>query len=340
RNFCQQQNIKKLFDINSGVCHQVLPETGLVYPGMVLIATDSHTTTHGAFGAFGTGVGATDLATILLTGEIWIKVPEIIKIKIKGNLNSGVMAKDIILKILGKLGQDAAVYKAIEFQGSVVEQMPVAERMVLCNMAVEMGAQTAYIQPDSKTLAFLEGRVEKDFDIPETDTDFSYQEVYNFDISNLKPVAAVPDSIDNVWEINTLNEPVKIDQVFIGTCTGGRLNDIKTAAFILEGKNIEKNVRLIIIPASREVYRKAIEKGYIQSLINSGATISNPGCGPCLGAHQGVLAPEEVCLTTSSRNFPGRMGSTEADIYSVSPATAAISALKGYSDSGGDDFSV
>ncbi|MFW5980725.1 MAG: 3-isopropylmalate dehydratase large subunit [Halanaerobiaceae bacterium] len=340
RNFCQQQNIKKLFDINSGVCHQVLPETGLVYPGMVLIATDSHTTTHGAFGAFGTGVGATDLATILLTGEIWIKVPEIIKIKIKGNLNSGVMAKDIILKILGKLGQDAAVYKAIEFQGSVVEQMPVAERMVLCNMAVEMGAQTAYIQPDSKTLAFLEGRVEKDFDIPETDTDFSYQEVYNFDISNLKPVAAVPDSIDNVWEINTLNEPVKIDQVFIGTCTGGRLNDIKTAAFILGGKNIEKNVRLIIIPASREVYRKAIEKGYIQTLINSGATISNPGCGPCLGAHQGVLAPEEVCLTTSSRNFSGRMGSTEADIYSVSPATAAISALRGYLDSGRDDFSV
>ena len=330
REFCQNQNIKKLFDINSGVCHQVLPEAGLVYPGMVLIATDSHTTTHGAFGAFGTGVGATDLATILLNGELWIKVPEIIKIEIEGELSPGVMAKDVILNILGQLGQEAAVYKAIDFQGKVVEEMSIDERMVLCNMAVEMGAQTAYIQPDQKTTDFLEERVKKEFDIPVTDDDFKYQQVYNFNISDLTPMAAVPDSIDKVRELNKIDSSIEIDQVFIGTCTGGRLNDIKTAAKILEGKEIAEKVRLVVIPASREVYNQAIEDGYIQKLIKSGATISNPGCGPCLGAHQGVLAPGEVCLTTSSRNFPGRMGSTEAEIYSVSPATAAISALNGY----------
>jgi homoaconitate hydratase family protein len=328
RIFCREQGIKNLFDINSGVCHQVLPEAGLVYPGMLLIATDSHTTTHGAFGAFGTGVGATDLATILLSGKLWLKVPEVIKITIEGKLKPTIMAKDIILYIIGKLGQDAAVYKAVEFTGEVVNDLSVDEKMVLCNMAVEMGAKTAYIQPDWKVLNFLSCRVKHNFEVMDTDSDYIYFQEYKFNITDLKPVVAKPHRIDNVDFVSNIKGE-KIDQVFIGTCTGGRLNDLAVAASILQGKKIASGVRLIVLPASREVFKKAIEKGYIQILIDSGATISAPGCGPCLGTHQGVLAPGETCLSTSSRNFPGRMGSTEARIYVGSPATAAYTALYG-----------
>ena len=328
RKFCNEQNIEKLFDINKGVCHQVMPEAGLIYPGMLLVATDSHTTTHGAFGAFGTGVGATDLATILLEGKLWFKVPEVIKINISGEIQEGVMAKDIILKILGELGQDAAVYKAVEFTGSVVENLQMAERMVLCNMSVEMGAKTSYIKPDSTTKDYIDKRVDRDYTVYETDEDFEYAEVYNFDISDLERVTAAPHDIDNVINVRDAGD-VKVDQVFIGTCTGGRVNDIKTAAEILKGKNIAKGVRLIVIPASDEVMRESMKKGYIDILMESGATISAPGCGPCLGAHQGVIAAGETCVSTSSRNFLGRMGSTEAKVYSASPATAAYSALYG-----------
>lgn len=328
REFCDEQNIDKLFDINKGVCHQVMPEAGLVYPGMLLTATDSHTTTHGAFGAFGTGVGATDLATILLEGELWFKVPEVIKINIRGSLKQGVMAKDIILHILGELGQDAAVYKAVEFAGPVVENLEMAERMVLCNMSVEMGAKTSYIKPDQTTREYIDKRVNHDYTVYETDRDFEYDEIYEFDISELEQVTAAPHSIDNVINVKDAGN-VKVDQVFIGTCTGGRVNDIKTAAEILKGKKIAKGVRLIVIPASDEVMRESMKKGYIDVLMESGATISAPGCGPCLGAHQGVIAEGETCVSTSSRNFPGRMGSTGAKIYSASPATAAYSALYG-----------
>jgi 3-isopropylmalate/(R)-2-methylmalate dehydratase large subunit len=328
REFCDEQNIEKLFDINKGVCHQVMPEAGLVYPGMLLTATDSHTTTHGSFGAFGTGVGATDLATILLEGELWFRVPEVIKINITGSLQQGVMAKDIILHILGELGQDAAVYKAVEFTGPVVENLEMAERMVLCNMSVEMGAKTSYIKPDQTTREYIDNRVDHDYTVYETDPDFEYDEIYEFDVSKLEQVTAAPHSIDNVINVKEAGD-VKIDQVFIGTCTGGRVNDIKTAAEILKGKKIAKGVRLIVIPASDEVMRESMKKGYIDSLMESGATISAPGCGPCLGAHQGVIADGETCVSTSSRNFPGRMGSTGAKIYSASPATAAYSALYG-----------
>lgn len=328
REFCREQGIKKLFDINSGVCHQVLPESGLVYPGMILVATDSHTTTHGAFGAFGTGVGATDLATILLTGELWFRVPEIIKIEIEGDLKPNVMAKDIILHIIGELGQDAAVYKAVEFTGNVVEELPIDERMVLCNMTVEMGAKTSYIQPDQKTIDFLKPRINKEFTITETDKNFNYLREYHFDISSLNPVVARPHSVDNVVDIGDIKGE-KIDQVFIGTCTGGRVNDLATVARVLSGNKIANNVRLVVIPASNEVYKIALKKGYIETLIDSGAVISNPGCGPCLGVHQGILAAGERCVTTSSRNFPGRMGSTDARIYIASPYIAAVTALQG-----------
>lgn len=328
REFVREQGIKYLFDVNAGVCHQVMVEEGLVWPGMILVATDSHTTTHGAFGAFGTGVGATDLATIMLNGDLWFKVPEVIKIEINGKLPRGVMAKDVILHIISKLGTDAAVYKAVEYCGEAVQEMSVSERMVLCNMAVEMGAKTSYIEPDEKIFAYLKDRTDKNYEVPETDPDFVYAEEYSFDVSNLQPQVAIPHSVDNGRDIDRVEE-VAVDQVFIGTCTGGRVEDIEIAAKIMEGKKVHRDTRLVVIPASSEVMEKAVDLGYVSTLIKSGATFSSPGCGPCLGTHQGLLAPSEVCVSTSSRNFPGRMGSSEAKIYLTSPATAAAVALKG-----------
>jgi 3-isopropylmalate/(R)-2-methylmalate dehydratase large subunit len=328
REFCYDQGIEKLYDINEGVCHQVMVEKGLVWPGMVLVATDSHTTTHGAFGAFGTGVGATDLATIMLTGELWFKVPEVIKIEITGKLNPRVMAKDVILYIISKLGTDGAVYKGVEFTGETVKNMSIAERMVLCNMTVEMGAKTSYIKPDETTFRYVKERTGKDFKVEYTDEDYQYSEEYTFDVSDLKPQVAVPHSVDNGRDMDKV-EDVKVDQVFIGTCTGGRLEDIEAAVKAMNGRRVHSKTRLLIIPASKEVMKKAIEKGYVSTLMKAGATFSSPGCGPCLGTHQGLLAPGEVCATTSSRNFPGRMGSTEADIYLVSPATAGEIAVNG-----------
>lgn len=328
REFAKEQNLKYHFDINKGVCHQVMPEAGIVWPGMVLVATDSHTTTHGAFGAFGTGLGATDMATVLISGELWFRVPEVIKIEINGQLQEGVYAKDVILHILGKLKADAAVYKAIEFSGSYVENLGVAERMTICNMAVEMGAKTSYMVPNDKVLDYLKERVTHDFEIHETDADFEYAEIHTFDISELSPQLAVPHSVDNVYPIEEV-EKLKVDQAFIGSCTGGRLEDIEVAYNILNGKKVHPDTRLVIIPASTEVYQNAINLGYVNSLMESGATFAASGCGPCLGTHAGLIADGEVCITATNRNFPGRMGSTGAKIFLASPASVAAAALKG-----------
>ncbi|HBR29269.1 MAG TPA: 3-isopropylmalate dehydratase large subunit [Firmicutes bacterium] len=329
REFAQENDLTYHFDINSGVCHQVMAEQGVIYPGMIVVATDSHTTTHGAFGAFGTGVGATDMATILISGELWFRVPEIIEVRIEGIPAKGVYPKDVILSILGKIKADGAVYKGIDFTGSYVEQLDVAGRMAICNMAVEMGAKTAYMKPNQKVLDYAAKRAVRPFEVQYTDDDFVYAESYVFEINDLSPQLAVPHSVDNVRPIETV-QPVKINQGFIGTCTGGRVEDIAAAAEILKGKKIPQYVRLVVIPASKEVMRECMDKGYIQALIDAGATISTPGCGPCLGAHEGVLAPGEVCITASNRNFPGRMGSTGAEIYLASPATVAVSVLNGY----------
>lgn len=329
REFRREQNLTYHFDINAGVCHQVMPEAGLVYPGMILVATDSHTTTHGAFGCIGTGVGATDMATILITGELWLRVPEIINICINGKTKDGIMPKDVILKVLGEMKADGAVYKAVDFTGSYVEQLDVSGRMVLCNMAVEMGAKTAYMQPNQQILDYVRKRTNREFEIPCTDNDYKYAETYQFCIDDIEPQIARPDSVDYVLPVARAGK-VKIDQAFIGTCTGGRVSDIKVAADILRNKKIADDVRLLVIPASAEILEECIEKGYLQDLIRAGATISTPGCGPCLSAHQGVLASGEVCVTTSNRNFPGRMGSKESKLYLASPATVAASALNGY----------
>jgi len=328
RDFAKEQNLKYHFDINTGVCHQVMPEAGVVWPGMILVATDSHTTTHGAFGAFGTGLGATDMATVLISGELWFRVPEVIKIEISGQLQTGVYAKDVILHILGKLKADAAVYKAIEFCGNYVEDLGVADRMTICNMAVEMGAKTAYMKPNNKVLQYLSERTDKEFIIHETDSDFEYYETHIFDVGELSPQLAVPHSVDNVFPMEEV-EKVKVNQAFIGSCTGGRLEDIEAAYNILNGKSVHPDTRLVIIPASNEVYLNAMKLGYVQSLISAGATFAASGCGPCLGTHAGLLADGEVCISATNRNFPGRMGSAGAQIYLGSPASVAASALKG-----------
>lgn len=334
REFAKEQGIKHFFDINRGVCHQVMPEEGLVWPGMLLVATDSHTTTHGAFGAFSTGIGATDMAAVLLTGEIWFRVPEIIKINIRGKTGKGIMAKDIILYIISQLGTDIALYKAIEFDGEVVKELSLDERLVLCNMSVEMGAKATYIRPDEKVMEYISytnPEKYKEFKSVKRTNDINreeYESIYNFDISDLEPQVALPHRVNNVVSVSqAAGKP--IHQALIGTCTGGRINDIKTAAEILKGKKIPPWVRLLVIPASSRILKKCIDLGYIQILLDSGATLATPSCGPCLGAHEGVLAPGENCISTSSRNFPGRMGSTEAKIFLSSPATAAASALKG-----------
>jgi 3-isopropylmalate dehydratase large subunit len=329
REFCAQQGIRHLYDIGAGVCHQVLLENGLVAPGSVVVETDSHTVTMGAMGAFGTGVGATDMATILLTGKLWFRVPEIMRIHLDGGpLKPGVMAKDIILHIIGQLKQDAAIYKCVEFTGDALASLPMDERLVLCNMTVEMGAKTSYIQPDAITFGYLASLGITAKRTVYTDSDFVYPEEYHFDVSAIEPQIALPGSVDSVDELGN-HEGVHLDQIFIGTCTGGRLNDLAVAAGILKGKKVARGTRLVVIPASAHIFKRALEEGYVQTLTEAGAVFSTPGCGPCLGAHEGVLAGGETCLTTSSRNFPGRMGSNQSSLYIGSPAAAAAAALKG-----------
>ncbi|MBZ2174026.1 3-isopropylmalate dehydratase large subunit [Schnuerera sp. xch1] len=329
REFVKDQGLTHHFDINKGICHQVMPESGLIYPGMIIVATDSHTTTHGAFGAFGTGVGATDMATILISGKLWFRVPEIINIEINGIPSKNTYAKDVILYIVGKVKANGAVYKAIEFSGDYVEKIDVSERMTICNMAVEMGAKTAYMAPNKAVIDYVNSRATKDYTIYEIDEGYEYSEHLVFNIDGLEPQLAVPHSVDNNVSVKD-GVGTKIHQAFIGSCTGGRFEDIETAWKILKGKKIHPDVRLVIIPASDEIQLSIIEKRYMRDLIKAGVTFSAPGCGPCLGTHAGIIADDEVCITSTNRNFPGRMGSNKASIYLASPATVAASALNGY----------
>lgn len=328
REFCHNQGIELLMDINEGVCHQVLADKGLAYPGELVIITDSHTTTHGAFGAFSTGVGATDMATILATGELWLRVPEIIKIDLQGKLPKGVYAKDVILHVIGKLGADYAVYKGVEFTGPVLKEFSVSERMALCNMTTEMGAKAAYIQPDDITMEFLQTHVTRPYEIMHTDPDFVYSEELSFDVSSLKPQVAAPASVDNVYPLDDYAGR-KIDQAYLGSCTGGRLEDLAVAAKILKGKKINPQTRFVVVPASKKVFLDAMSQGIIQTLVEAGATFVTPSCAACLGTHEGLLASGETCISSTNRNFPGRMGSTGGEIFLSSPAAVAASALNG-----------
>lgn len=326
REFCERHGITGLFDVNSGVCHQVMVEAGLVKPGMLVVETDSHTTTLGAFGAFGTGCGATDMAAIMATGEMWLRVPEVVRIDYEGALEAGVMGKDIALLTLGQLGSEVASYKAIEFAGDAVRSLDLAGKMALCNMAVEMGAKTSYVEPGQDVLDYVRSRSGDDVTPVYTDPGYEYSARYSVSVNDMEPQVACPSSVDNVRAVSEVAGE-RVDQAFIGTCTGGRLEDLEVAAKILAGKRVSPKCRLVVAPASTEILRRAMDKGYIQALIDAGATVLPAGCGPCLGAHQGVLAPGETCISASARNFPGRMGSTEAGVFVASPATVAASAI-------------
>jgi methanogen homoaconitase large subunit len=325
REWARVQGISNFFDCGTGVCHQVLPEQGFALPGKLIVGADSHSCTYGAFGAFAIGVGATDTAEIYSRGRLWFKVPETIGIRITGKLRPNVAAKDLALKIIGDLGADGATYKAIEYFGQTIEEMSISGRMTLCNMGVEMGAKATIVPPDEKTDAYLNGRARAEYS-PVFSDPGSYDTELEYDVTDLEPQVAFPCRVDNVRPVSEL-EGTKIDQVFIGTCTNGRLEDLEIAAKIIKGHKVA--VRTLVIPASREILLEALQKGIIEILVDAEAMIGPPGCGPCLGAHMGVIGDGEVCLSTSNRNFPGRMGKG-GSVYLASPATAAFGAIKGY----------
>jgi 3-isopropylmalate/(R)-2-methylmalate dehydratase large subunit len=329
RNFAEEQGIKNFYDVGrGGVCHQVMPEKGHVRPGEVIVGSDSHTCTYGAFGAFATGIGSTEMAAVFATGKLWFRVPEVIKIDVTGKFQKWVTAKDMTLNIIGKIGADGAIYKGLEFGGSTIRDLTIDGRMVLCNMAVEMGAKAGIIEPDQKTLDYVKARTDKPFNPVKSDKDATYERVVDVDVSELEPQVAVPHSVDNIKPVTEV-EGTEVNQAFIGSCTNGRLEDLQSAAQILKGKKINRNVRLIVIPASQEIYLNALNEGLIKTFMEAGATIGNPNCGPCLGGHMGIMADGEACISTSNRNFIGRMGSTKSFVYLASPATVAASALTG-----------
>jgi len=328
REFAREQGCH-LIDINEGIGHNLLPEWGLAKPGSLIVITDSHTPIHGAYGAFAAGLGATDIAAVLIDGSTWLKVPEIINIRLNGKLQDNVMAKDAALYVLGQLGTEFGTYKVIEFSGSVVEALSMEERTVLTVMATEMGAKSTYIKPDKTTIDDVKKHTNEAFIVHDTDAGFVYEKEYEFDLTELKPQVAVPHSVDNARNVEDV-AGISINQVFIGSCTGGKLTDIAVAAQVLAGKKIPPSMRLVVTMATKQIVRESIEKGYYKILLDAGATITSPGCGACSGLLGGIIAGKERCVSTANRNFPGRMGgSLEAEVYLASPLTAAATAVNG-----------
>ncbi|MGB9914572.1 MAG: homoaconitase large subunit [Candidatus Bathyarchaeales archaeon] len=331
RQFAKEQKIR-IYDVGrGGICHQVMPEKGHVLPGTVILGADSHTCTYGAFGAFATGIGSTEAAAVFATGKIWLKVPEAIKINVTGQFQKYVAPKDLILHIIGKLGVDGATYKSVEFAGPTIRGMSIAGRMTLCNMTVEMGGKNGIVEPDEATRKFLEGRTTKPlppFESLKSDADAEYEKVVDINVTELTPQVAYPASVDNVKPASEMSN-VQVEQAFIGSCTNGRIEDLRVAAEILKGRKIKEGVRTLVIPASQEVYLQALKEGLIEIFTEAGAMVCGSTCGPCLGGHIGLLAAGETCVSTSNRNFIGRMGSTEAKVYLASPATVAASAITG-----------
>ncbi len=331
RQFVKEQNITHFCDVDCGICHQVLPEMGLVSPGDLIVGSDSHSTTYGAFNAFSTGLAATDSALIISTGSIWFRVPESIYVKIDGKFAEYVMSKDLILKIIADLGPDGANYQSLEFHGSTIDSMLVGERMTVCNMAVEAGAKSAPMNCNKHVEKWMkEHAPSRSLSPVEPDPDAEYVETfeYNLDKDPLEPMVAVPDNPTNGVPASEA-AGTKFDQAFIGSCTNGRIQDLEIAAKILGGQKIHKDIRLIITPASKTTYMQALERGHIKTLMQSGAIITNSTCGACVGGHLGVLGAGEVCVSSTNRNFPGRMGHRDSKVYLASPATVAASALRG-----------
>ncbi len=328
RKFVRAEGLPNFYDLREGICHQVLPEKGHVLPGMLIVGTDSHTTTYGALGAFSTGIGATEMAAVWATGELWMKVPRTFRFDLTGKLEEPVAAKDVILHLIGKMGADGCDYRCTEFVGPVVDAMSVSGRMTMCNMSREMGAKAGVSFADVKSWDYLKGRTSKQWEPVLSDKDAEVEKTFDMDLTGLSPQVAYPHSVDNVKPVEDM-AGIPVDQAVIGSCTNGRAEDLLAAERILHGRHIPNGVRLIVVPASREVYLWAADSGILASLVRSGAIVTNPGCGPCLGAHQGLLAPGERCIATTNRNFRGRMGSPESEVYLASPATVAASALKG-----------
>lgn len=329
RNFAEMKEIKNYFEIGEmGIEHCLLPEKGLVLPGQIIIGADSHTCTYGAFGALGTGIGSTDMAVGMATGKAWFKVPETIKFVYTGELNPWVSGKDLILYTIGDIGVDGALYKAMEFTGDVIKKMSMANRMTMSNMAIEAGGKCGLIASDETTEKYLEGRTDQEYQAFYSDEDAEYSQVIEYDVSTIEPQVAFPHLPENTKPISAVGE-VKIDQVVIGSCTNGRLEDLRVAAEVLKGKKKAKHIRLIIFPGTQQIYLDALKEGIIETLINAGAAVSTPTCGPCLGGHMGILAKGERAIATTNRNFVGRMGHPESEVYLSNPAVAAASAIAG-----------
>lgn len=329
RCFANDFDIKHYYDVgNMGVEHALLPEQGIVTIGDLIIGADSHTCTYGALGAFSTGVGSTDMAVGMATGEAWFKVPKAMKFNLKGKLRPYVSGKDVILHIIGKIGVDGALYKSMEFSGEGLKNLTIDDRLCIANMAIEAGAKNGIFEVDDITIEYAKGRTSKEFRIYKADEDAEYEEVFDIDLDSIDHTVAFPHLPENTKEREQWGE-IKIDQVVIGSCTNGRLSDMEVAANILKDKTIAKNTRCIIIPATQNIYLECINRGYLETFIKAGAVVSTPTCGPCLGGHMGILAANEKCVSTTNRNFVGRMGHTTSEVYLSSPEVAAASAVRG-----------
>lgn len=329
RDFAREWNITHYFEVGRmGIEHALLPEQGLVLPGDLIIGADSHTCTYGALGAFATGVGSTDLAAVMITGRLWFKVPPSLKFIFRGKRRRWVGGKDLILYTIGRIGVDGARYRAMEFTGEVIEHLPMADRLSMCNMAIEAGAKTGIVPPDAITEEYVRNRAKRPYEFRRSDPDALYETVYDWDVSGFEPMVALPNSPGNVRPVTEL-PPTPIDQAVIGSCTNGRFEDLVVAADILKGRKVAPGVRCVIIPATQDIYRRALKEGLLEIFVDADAAVSTPTCGPCLGGHMGILAAGERAVATTNRNFIGRMGHTESEVYLSNPAVAAASAVAG-----------
>lgn len=330
REFAGKYDIENFYDVGEmGVEHALLPEKGIVTAGDCIIGADSHTCTYGAVGAFSTGVGSTDMAAGMATGKCWFKVPSAIKIELTGKLSKGVSGKDVILYIIGKIGVDGALYQSMEFVGEGVKSLSMDDRLTICNMAIEAGAKNGIFPVDEITREYLDGRSQREYKVYEADEDAEYSQVITINLDELVPTASYPHLPENTHPVTEAKD-IKIDQVVIGSCTNGRISDMEAAYEILKGKKVKKGIRVIIIPATQEIYKESIKRGYLEAFVEAGCVVSTPTCGPCLGGYMGILAAGEKCVSTTNRNFVGRMGHITSEIYLASPAVAAASALTGY----------
>ncbi|MBR6307370.1 MAG: 3-isopropylmalate dehydratase large subunit [Lachnospiraceae bacterium] len=331
REFALKNKITNYFEVGKmGIEHTLLPEQGLTVAGDVIIGADSHTCTYGALGAFSTGVGSTDMAAGMATGKAWFKVPSAIKFNVVGKMNKWVSGKDVILHIIGMIGVDGALYKSMEFVGEGIKNLSMDDRFTIANMAIEAGAKNGIFPVDELTEAYLKEHSKRDYKVYEADADAVYDEEYTIDLSTLKPTIAFPHLPENTHTIDEIKEQIKIDQVVIGSCTNGRIDDLRCAAEVLKGHKVADGMRLIVLPATQSIYLQAMEEGLLRTFIEAGGVVSTPTCGPCLGGYMGVLAEGEKCVSTTNRNFVGRMGHITSEIYLASPAVAAASAIKGY----------